>query len=285
MKTCNRLYPAFGKLLAVAATCLAIQNIHAQLLFSEGFDYTSGTGLANKVNPGNSTAWTGGNNSELQIGSSQLSYTSTPGLQQAAGNDLVYTSSGSSSTSYNTYSAVTGSGNSIYFSFLIDCTAVPTANEYIMALNPGTTAPGGSSDAMATYVGASGVGGFKIGVRNGNSGASYTSTLTLGTTYFIVEELTLGTTPTVSLFLDPIPGASQPTATATQTGTVAATSVDDIGFKVQSVTTTGDFDIDDLLVGTTYASVTPEVTPEPSTLALAGIGLLGLAMRFRRARA
>lgn len=118
----------------IAAGIISVcsQSAHAQLLFSESFNYTPGSPLVNQVNPGNNTVWTGGNVNELQIGSTQLTY---PGLQEAAGNDLVYTSSGSGSTSYNTYSAVTS--GSIYYSFLIDCTTLPTANQYISALNPG----------------------------------------------------------------------------------------------------------------------------------------------------
>ncbi len=284
MKTQKTRYGSrlmFSKLVAIAATCLAFQSVHAQLLFSEGFNYTPGTGLASKVNPGNSVAWTGGNTSELQIGSSPLAYA---GLQLLPGNDLVYTSSGSGSTSYDTYSAVTS--GSIYYSFLIDCTALPTANNYIGALNPGTTTPGGSTDALSTYVGASGT-GWKIGVRTtgGGSGAVYSSALSLNTTYFIVEELTLGSAPVVNLYVDPTPGGSQPgTPTATQSTATAINSVDDVAFKIQSVTTTGNFDIGDLLIAPDWADVTPQAAPEPSTLALAGLGLLGLVARFRRVR-
>jgi PEP-CTERM motif len=266
----------------VGVTGLSLHSAQAQLLFSEGFNYTAGQGLAGQVNPGNTTAWTGGNASELAIGNTQLTYS---GLQELTGNDLVYTSSASSSTSFNTYSAVTS--GSIYYSFLVDCTTLPTANEYISAINAGTSVPSGSADAMATYVGSSGT-GWKIGVRTtgGGSGAAYATALTLNTTYFVVEELTLGSAPVANLYVDPVPGASQPgTPTATQSTATAISSVDDIGFKIQSVASTGNFDIGNLLIGDTWADVTPQVTvtPEPSTLALAGIGMgLTLLARFRR---
>ena len=268
--------------LLAGVTGLSFHSAQAQLLFSEGFNYTAGQGIAGQVNPGNSTAWTGGNSSELQIGNTQLTYA---GLQELAGNDLVYTSSGSGSTSYNTYSAATS--GSIYYSFLVDCTTLPTANEYISALDPGTSTPGGSSDDLSTYVGASGT-GWKIGIRTtgGGSGAVYSGALTLDTTYLVVEELTLGSAPVANLFVDPVPGDSQPgTPTATQSTATAINSVDDIGFKIQLTASTGNFDIGNLLIAQNWADVTPEATvaPEPSTFALAGLGLaLPLLARFRR---
>jgi hypothetical protein len=246
-------------------------------LFSEGFNYPPGSALASKVNPGNNTAWNGGNNTELEIGSSQLTYS---GLNLLAGNELVYTSSGSASTSYNTYSAVTS--GSIYYSFLIDCTTLPTSNEYITALNPGTTTPGGSTDAMSTYVNVSGS-GWKMGARADGASTASTGTLQLNQTYFVVEELTLGSSPVASLYLDPVPGNPQPgTPTATDTGTTAVNSVDDVGFKVQSTTATGDFDIGNLLIAQDWADVTPTSVPEPDTLALLGGGMVLLQVAWRR---
>jgi len=264
-----------------AIISVSCQTARAQLLFSEGFNYTSGQGLVNQVNPGNSTAWTGGNTAELQIGSSQLTY---PGLQELAGNDLVYTSSGASSASYNTYSAVTS--GSIYYSFLIDCTTLPTANEYISALNPGVAGPGGSSDALSMYVGASGS-GWKMGVRTtgGGSGGVYSTALALNTTYLVVGELTLGSAPVANLFVDPTPGSTQAafgTPTATQSTATAINSVDDVGFKVQSVTTTGNFVIGNLLIAPDWADVTPMAVPEPATCPLLGLGGLIVAWKLRR---
>jgi hypothetical protein len=105
----------------------------------------------------------------------------------------------------------------------------------------------------------------------------------LNTTYLVVEELTLGSGPVANLYVDPLPGGSQPgTATATQTGTTAVASVDDVGLKIQSSGTSGNYDIDDLLIGTTWASVTPATVPEPSTFALFGSGMVLLQVARRR---
>ena len=172
---------------------------------------------------------------------------------------------------------------SVYYSFLIDCTTLPTANNYISALNASPTTPGGSSDDIDLYVGSSGT-GWKLGVRTigGGSGAAYSGTLALNTTYLVVEELTLGSTSSdANLFLNPTPGGSQPAATATESGT-AVTSLSDIGFKAQSSASAGDFDIGNVLIGETWADVTPAAVPEPSTFALLGGGLVVLQAARRR---
>ena len=271
MKNPRCTYSSVTKVSALFGSLLACHCAQANLLFSEAFNYNSGVNLGGQVNPGNSTAWSGGN-SVLAVGSGNLTY---PGLQDQGGNDLIYTSGTASSTTYNTYSAVTS--GSIYFSFLIDATTLPTANNYLMALNPGTTTPGGSGDALSLYVGASGT-GYKIGVRTtgGGTGAAYApDVLALNSSYFIVAELTLGSPNTVSLFFDSTPGGSQPgTPDSTQTSSTAIASVDDIGFKAQSSAAAGDYAIDNLLIGTTWGDVTPAAVPEPASFGFIGAGLI-----------
>ena len=143
LKTMNKFmkpYSVACQLISAGIIAVCCQSAHAQLLFAEPFNYTPTSGIAGLYNPGvppsyTSSKWTGGNSSELYIGSSQLTYA---GLQEAAGNELVYIP-GTASSTVNTYSAVTS--GSIYYSFLIDCYAAPTANNYFTALNPGTDRP------------------------------------------------------------------------------------------------------------------------------------------------
>ena len=257
------------------ATGVIFSGVHANatLLFQEGFDYTSGS-LGGNVNPGSGLAWEPGN-SGLTIGSSSLSYS---GLQTLSGNELSV-AWGSSGSATNSFSNVTS--GQIYYSFLLNVTTVAGANDYLTALNPGAAAPGGSSDAIDCYLYSNG----KLGLRTAGESTVTTSTaLSLDTTYMVVLEYNFATT-TASLYLDPTIGDSQPTATLTLAGSGTVSSIDDVGFKSQS--TTGDFDVGNLLIGTTWADVTPEAdaTPEPGTLSLlgAGAGLLTL-IQCRRVR-
>lgn len=248
----------------------------AQLLFSEGFNYTAGSNL------GANAPWGGSSGPDLKIGSSGLTY---GGYNNLAGNGLILTS-GAATSDTNIFSASVISSGSIYFSFLVDCTTLPTANNYMLALNPATASPGGGSDVVSIYAGASGS-GWKIGVRTdgGGSGAVYYGTaLTANQTYLIAGEYTFGTF-TANLYVDPVPGNSQPgTVSATQTGTTFNGGIQNIGLKAQSATTQGNFDLDDLLVGDTWTDVTPVASPEPSTLAFSALGAGLLALKFRRRR-
>ena len=269
MKIQNPSRLTLGKLLAVAASCLAIQSAQATLLFSEAFNYNTGA-LQNNVN--GSSTWTGGN-SGLTIASGNLTYA---GLADQGGNELQIANAAAGSSYIQFANQTSGQ---VYYSFLFNPSVVNSANNYFTALNPGVSTPNGGSDAINAYYYNNG----KIELRAAAQGATAgTGTaLTLGTTYLIVEMLDLDA-KTASLWINPDSstfGGTAPAAIASLSG-VTATAIDNVGFKAQSGT--GTFLVDNLLIGTTWADVTPTTVPEPSTLVLAGLGLLGLATRFRR---
>jgi hypothetical protein len=259
--------------LTVGALCFLFQSAQAALLFSEAFNYTPAA-LQSQVNP-STAVWTGGN-SGLTIVSGNLTYA---GLADQGGNELQIANGSSGSSEIQFANQTSGQ---IYYSFLFDPTAVDSANNYFTAMNPGTATPNGSSDAIDAYYYAAG----KIEVRGAaQSATAGTGTaLSLNTTHLIVEEIDL-TAKTASLWVDPDSstfGGTAPTATASLSG-LTATAIDDVGVKAQSAAG-GPYLVDNLLIGTTWADVTPSAVPEPATLALAGLGIISLvfARRMRR---
>ena len=109
----------------------------ATLLFNDGFNYSTGGLNASDVSPAglSGNAWSSGS-SHITVASGNLTYS---GLEDLGGNMVTNAWGISSGSVINTYTAQSGVGNSIYYSFLVQCTAAPAANTYLTSLNPGTT--------------------------------------------------------------------------------------------------------------------------------------------------
>lgn len=267
MKTVTRPRSKIQLLVAVlGVSCLLLQSASASFILSEAFNYTASAPLVPNTNPSTGQPWQTGN-SGLTIASGDLSY---PGLDAQGGNELNMVN-GSSGNAITLFGNVTS--GQIYYSFLLDVITADNGNQYFTALNPGTSSPNGSLDALGCYLYSNGA----IAVRtNGKSAAINTSALNLNQTYFVVMEYDFSTS-TANLWLNPTPYGSMGAPTLTVTGS-SATSIDNVGFKAQNGT--GHYVVDNLLIATTWN----EVVPEPSTFALMGLGLGFIAAVIRRRR-
>ena len=190
--------------------------------------------------------------------------------------NMLSIANGAAGSIVNTYASQTS--GQVYYSFLFNATAADSANNYFTAMNPGTSTPNGGSDAIDAYYYSSG----KIELRaNAQSATAGTGpVLTLNTTYLIIEMIDLDA-KTASLWVNPDAstfGGTAPAATASLSS-ITATAIDNVGFKAQTAAG-GPYLVDNLLIGTTWADVTG--VPEPSVLALAGLGIFGLIASARR---
>jgi hypothetical protein len=260
-----------------------LQTANATLFFEEGFNYSSGA-------LGGNGSWVGGA-SGLTVGNANLAYS---GLADATnpGNDVSVTSGGTAGSMTVSFTSTAITSGSVYYSFLAEATTLPTGNNYLTSLLPtGAAGPNGGTDPLAVYVGQQTAGStYKVGVRHNGigSGATYASAnaaFTLNTVNFFVVKYTFGSGGTISLYVNPAPGGTEPAADVTVgAGGTEASDLLLVGFKAQSSATAGVWQFDTLRVGDTWASVTPIAVPEPSTCAIAVLGLAvtGLARRRRR---
>ena len=175
----------------------------------------------------------------------------------------------------------------VFYSVALNLTAAPTGASYTLGLATGNT-----NYAAVIFVRASG-GGYELGIANRSNGTpTYHSTVySLNSTVFLVAsyEFVTGTGNDVSsLWINPAPATfgetAIPTATVTHTGGTDMTAISQ--FLVRGAAGSPVGLLDELRVGTTWASVTPPeptVIPEPSAYAaVLGLGaLVGLVLRRR----
>jgi PEP-CTERM motif len=279
-------YSGIRLLVAAGASCLLLQSANATQFLSEGFDYTAGNGLSG------SGGWAGGGATALTINSGNLTFPNLADVGSSVDN-LKLTSGGAASTDVTNFNATAITGGTVYFSFLLSPLALPTANLEVMDLLPtGSSGLLGSTAPLAVYVGQQVAGvQYKIGVRHGLSGATYASTnsMTLNSTNFIVVAYTFNPNTaddTVSLWVNPTPGGSTPTADVSFANPLLAdaANLQVLGIKAQSAATQGNWIFDTFRIGDTWGDVTPIAVPEPSTFVLAGAGLGIMFMMIRRRR-
>ncbi|HOX56186.1 MAG TPA: hypothetical protein P5205_04520 [Candidatus Paceibacterota bacterium] len=243
--------------LALGTSLLVAWNTQAALYLQDGFNYPPGT-------LGTNLPWTSPTNL-IAVIEGGLTYTNLADTSPAG--RAVSVTQGSSPYAIVTLRPLdtTAAGGSVWFSFLIDFSAV-TLSSYVMGLlPPSVVLPNGPAfDPCDLYV-RSATGGYNLGVRakNGSTTVFASPVLALNTVHLVVlkYEFTAGR---ASLYLNPSPGGSEPAlADASSTG-IAVTSLDRLYLRV-SGPLAGSFVADALRVGPTWEEVTPVGNIPPAT--------------------
>ena len=194
-------------------------------------------------------------------------------------------------TSSRTYYRSIGTSlinGSVFFSFLMNASANPTTNDEILCeLIPAV--PGGSypsnptaSDPATLHArqGAD-TNHFNLGVQTLGGTVSWTSaSLADNTDYLVVLEYAFGAGQPCRLFINPVPGAAQPAASATATkgATAEPANLGTILFWESSTNTTGTFSYDVMRVDANWAEVTPKA--DIMRLLFLGNSLLGISASY-----
>ncbi|WP_205502899.1 T9SS type A sorting domain-containing protein [Rufibacter psychrotolerans] len=241
--------------------------------FYEPFNGTGTVGGADATTAGaTSNGWTthspspsntsSGTTGAISIETGSLTYA---GLAPAVGNKVLLPGTNSTvSRDINAdVSAVTGTATTAYFSALVnvvDETQLTEAGDYFMHF--GNDAGAANTNLFARLFVKKTATGYRLAIQNISSGTptqtEYPLDLVFGTTYLVVVKYEIKTgNDMATLWVNPTLGATEPEGGATNesgTGT-GATRFQSINLRNGSATPKAY--VDEIRVGTTFASVTP----------------------------
>ncbi|HOX56174.1 MAG TPA: PEP-CTERM sorting domain-containing protein [Candidatus Paceibacterota bacterium] len=264
--------------LLLCAACLLVQSVQADLLFHEGFDYSAGVGLAGQGNWVQTT-----NSAYITVGSGNLTYPDLPDSVPPGNRARIAGMSAAvQGFAYSPFSESVNNGV-VYASFLLDFNGTVAGGNYtFMGLLPyADNAPGNGGVFNNTYdpcdlVSKGSSGNVQLGIRTLGQGTSYANpTLSLGSVNLIVMKYDFDL-HRASLFINPSPVEAEPAASIASTGTTSAESIGQFYLRIGGYNQ-ADYLVDNVRVGTQWA----DVVPEPGSVSLLALGMLGL---FRRAR-
>jgi hypothetical protein len=254
----------FSTIIAILLLTLSLSSfIHAQNLLTEDFDYPSGTFLNTHSNWWPNSGW--GTN-VLTITTPGLSYPGYPGSD--VGNAVTMNVNGEDCG--DTLGVKITSGN-VYYSAMVNVTSAQTG-DYFLLLGTGS-----GSYYARLFVKKDPVSGFNFGISRGSVlPPAYTLTsYNFNQTYLIVVKYAFipGTlNDVVNLYINPIPGISEPdpTLTATDLTSTDAVTIDKIFLRQGSSSMAPTLIVDGIRVSTTWDDLPLPVELSSFTSKLSG---------------
>jgi hypothetical protein len=231
---------------AIGSSALALSPARAEVLLEENFTFT-GLLTANGW-----TAVSATNSNAITAAAPGLIYPNLP--SSGVGNAAALTTSGEDDR--KSFSPTNTTGD-IYTSFLVNVSAAQAAGDYFTAV--GTTVGGSSSFFSRVFAKSSGS-GFQLGIQKASTAppAYFTNDLQFNTTYLVVTKLTRAAGAGVaSLWVNPALGAMEPAPQAQNSTGSDAANIDSVYLRQGSAANAATLRVGSILVGTTWASVTP----------------------------
>lgn len=274
------------KLYTLSLVLLASAYSFGQTVLTESFNYTAGQNIGgNTTTPNDPTGannWTtqsntSGNSGTIDVIAGSLSYT---GLQASVGNKILLPGN-NTAVPRDVNRAITpnAADNVLYYSALInviDNAQLSATPNYFMGLGASTTAFGarlGINSSTGTN--------YRLSIQNTSGGTptftEFTQDLNFGTTYLVVVKYDKSASPTnATLWVNPASlGGAEPTtgSVSNNSGTTAFPIFANIFLRnaITSGAGTPKAHIDEIRVGNTWASVTPQATASLTDNAIAGL--------------
>lgn len=262
------------KLVLVLMTFMLALNTKAQLLMHEPFSYTPDAALGLSVQSGGNWAILNTGDSIL-VATGNLNYA---GLAASSGNKITFDYAG---TDYYRIFTSQNAGT-VYSSFILNVSAIGTMNTtggyFAGFIQAGSTSIYGA----VVWARASAVAGkYNIGIatRSTSTVSWLSNELDPGVAYFITTAYVFGAgagDDVAKIWLNTAAiGGAEPAADATAVVSTDMTSVERFLLRQSSTTATPFVEMDEIRVGTTWASVTPTgpvVTPALSVGAINSFG-------------
>lgn len=238
---------------------------YGNLIFSQPFEPFNFSGA---LNANGWTSHSGTTSGQFQADNTgSLTY---PNLAASVGNKAIYVA-GNTEDVNKAISGITGTG---YYSFLLNVTNTTAlissaAGDHFIGFGAAASNTLSVFAARVLIKTGSAPNTFVLGIQNtvgGTPTQTFTSTeYPVGSTVFVVVKLNATISPIqASLFVNPIPGSTEPVSTiSNSSGINTFTNFGSLYLRQggTSNSTTGNLQIDEIRVGTTWESVTPCASP------------------------